>query len=107
MLHFMVFVKSIVSFVPLSGDVQDGGALDEALAEQVQGLVGSLQRKRLYFGSDGHLGSQGQEFFAILPGEVGYRADHSFTPKDVIGKRGDIAHVDAAADYHAAFGRGS
>ena len=70
-------------------------------------MIGILQRKGLNLGSDGHLGSQGKKFLAILAGKVGYRSHHSFTPEDIIRERGDGAHVDAAADHDAAFGSGS
>ena len=46
-------------------------------------------------------GRHGQKVQPILPPEIGHGQQLSFSPKPVIGKSGDRAHVDAGA-YHPA-----
>ena len=65
-----------------------------------------LQGKGLHLGSDRHSRGKLQKLLAVGPGQVGHRADHPLPPEQVVGKRRDIAHVDAAADHDPAFGRG-
>jgi hypothetical protein len=42
---------------------------------------------------------KGQEFFAVTPGKIRNRTNRTLEPQIAIGKRWDIAHVNAAA-YH-------
>ena len=80
--------------------------LDLAPAQPVEGLVGRLQGKGLHRGFDRHPGGELKKLLAVGPGQVGHRADHPLPPEQVVGKRRDVAHVDAAADHDPAFGRG-
>ena len=45
---------------------------------------------------------QGEELLAVLAGEVRDRAHDALSPQDLVRERGDVAHVDARADDHAA-----
>ena len=54
----------------------------------------------------GTRGASLQKLLAVGPGQVGHRAHHPLPPEQVVGKRRDVAHVDAAADHDPALGRG-
>jgi hypothetical protein len=44
-----------------------------------------------------------QQIFTVLSSEIRHRPYRSLLPQQIIGKRGDIRHVDAAAYYDTAF----
>jgi len=79
-----------------------GGALDFALAQAGQGVVGGFEREGLDLRDDGDARSERKEFLAVQAGEVGDGTDATLLPQDFIRKRGNIAHVDPAADHNAA-----
>ena len=72
----------------------------------MKGLVGICQGEGLNFGFDGNFGGQGEKLFAVLAGEICHGAYYSLPPQDIIRKRWDVAHVDAAADDNSPFGSG-
>src|SRR4030081_1855301 len=47
---------------------------------------------------DWHLAGEGEELFAVLAGEVGHAANAPLLPQVVVGKAGDIRHVNAGTD---------
>src|ERR1700693_2518443 len=53
-------------------------------------------------GPDWHLRRKLQELLAIATCQVGDRADLSLHPQELIGKRGDVAHVNAGTDHNPA-----
>jgi hypothetical protein len=60
-------------------------------------LVRRRQREGLDLGVHRHLGRQRQELLAVGAREVRDRADAPLAPQQVVGERGDLAHVDAGA----------
>ena len=48
-----------------------------------------------------------EELERILPREIGDRADLAFFPQQPVGKRRDVAHVDAAADHATRLAHGA
>src|SRR5947209_4371729 len=81
---------------------EDGGALEGAVAEVAQRLLGRLER----IGGDGradrHAGSKLQKLEPVLPRQIGHAADLALQPQIVVGERGYLAHVDPGADDGAA-----
>ena len=61
-------------------------------------------RERIGRGADAqrNLGGQGEEFLAVATREVGDGAERPLLPQDLIGKSGNVAHVNAAAHHRAA-----
>ena len=83
--------------------VEDCGPPYAAAPQALERLVGLLEREQLHLGAHRDLRRQRQELLPVAPGEVGHRADHPLPPQVVVGERGDVAHVDAAADHHSPF----
>ncbi len=46
------------------------------------------------------------ELLAIAAGQIGHRGHRPFTPQQMVGKRRDVAHVDARAHHAPALARG-
>jgi hypothetical protein len=65
-------------------------------------LVRVGQGERLDVRHDRHLRGQGEELLAVLPRQVGDRADGPLLPEELVRERGDVAHVDPGADDDAA-----
>src|ERR671937_1326407 len=80
------------------GDLKDRGAAQFARAEFFQRDVGFFKRESfglsLYASASGEL----EKFFAVAARQVGDRSDGAFVPKIDIWKRGDVAHVNPAAN---------
>ena len=62
---------------------------------------------RLDLRPDGNLRREREELLAVAAREVRDRAQHALAPEELVGKRGDVAHVDAAADDGAALRDGA
>ena len=65
------------------------------------------QREDGGVGPDIGVGDGLEKINAILPGQVGYRYDLSFSPQDVVGKGGDVRHVYPRAHDAPAFANGA
>src|SRR5256885_5299600 len=63
-----------------------------------QGLVGPAQRKSFNARLHGDFRSEGQKILAVATREIGHRTDCPFAPNQLVRKRRDVAHVNAAAD---------
>jgi hypothetical protein len=50
-----------------------------------------------------NFGGDVEELDSVLPGQIGYRTNASFLPEQIVGELRDLAHVNAATDYYAAF----
>jgi len=85
---------------------EDGGAVEAAGAEIVEGAVGFVEGIGGGVGDDADLGGEAEEIEAVLAGEIGDGEDVAFTPKEAVGEGGDIGHVNAGADDAAAFADG-
>src|ERR687896_238129 len=78
---------------------QHGRAPHLSFTQRLQAFVGLLQRKSHHLRADRHLRGQGEEFLAVLAGQVRHRAYHTFTPEDLVREGWYIAHVDAGAHH--------
>jgi len=76
--------------------------LQRAPAQVVQCGIRLVERVGLRFGFDASGLGKGKERVPILACEVGHRPDLPFLPEIPVGKGGNIAHVDAAADHATA-----
>src|SRR5258708_16546104 len=68
----------------------------------VLGTVGFAQGKELGVHANGDFGRDAQEIFAILARVVGDAANDAFLVEQVVGERGDGAHLNAGEDESAA-----
>src|SRR5438105_10185664 len=77
---------------------QHGRALDFSCSQLAQGLVGFRKRKGLNLGSHRQFGSKFEKLLSISTGQIGDRTKASLFPQQVVGKRRNVAHVDAGAN---------
>jgi CheY-like chemotaxis protein len=82
---------------------QDGSAFEPPRAQIGESSIGLIKRVCLRDRGDTDLGRQFEEVDPILAGEIGDRDKPALFPQQLIGKTGNIAHMDAGADHDAAF----
>ena len=73
-----------------------------AASQRFERFVRLLEREGLRLGAHRDLWREREEFFAIAPGQICDGTNSAFLPQNLVGKRGDIAHVDAAAHHDPA-----
>ena len=78
-------------------------ALPEVV-EAVEGLVRALQREALDLRLHRHPRREREELLAVAAGQVRDGADDALAPEELVGERGDVAHVDPGADDRPARG---
>ena len=83
---------------------EDGGARDPAAPQPVEGVVGGGEREGLDVDGELRLPGEGQELVPVLAGQVGDGADRALVPEELVGKPGNVAHVDPGADDDASPG---
>src|SRR5439155_24895879 len=65
-----------------------------------------FERERFHIRAHRYARRESHELFAVAAREIGDRADGALFPEDGVGKRGDVAHVNATADDDAALADG-
>src|SRR5205085_4005550 len=81
---------------------QHRGAAQLPATQCLQRFVRVLQSENLRLRANRNPCGQREKFFTIAAGEVRHRTDAALVPKIAVRKRGNIAHVDPAADHRAA-----
>src|SRR6266403_3083987 len=85
-------------------DHQHRGAVELAGAKSIQRGVGLFQGECFRLRSHRDARRDFEKLFAVTARQVCHRGDGSLAPKIGIWKRWDVAHVNPAANYNAAFG---
>src|SRR5437763_333512 len=76
-------------------DLEDGRALEAAVAQVVERLVGGVERVARDLRADRDARREREELLAVAPREIGDGADGPFVPQVGVGDRRQVAHVDA------------
>src|SRR5215472_6961632 len=76
--------------------------LQVPLAQIRQRPIGIGERIARDLGLDAGLRREAKKFARVRAREIGYGKDLSFLPKNVVGKRRDVRHMNAATDHAAA-----
>src|SRR2546421_650203 len=72
----------------------DRGAFEAPCAQIAQRLLGLIEPVGRDARAHRDFGGELQEVVAVLPRQVGHRADRSLLPQIGVGKAGDVGHVD-------------
>src|SRR5690349_17629857 len=72
--------------------------MEASAADRVERIVGLLERIELDLGAHRYLWGQRHELLAVAASEVGDGSEHALAPELLVGKTGNVAHVDAGAD---------
>src|SRR6266446_3921816 len=86
---------------------QGGGADDGAGPEGGEDLVGFGEWVRGDADVETDSAGEGEELLGVAAGQVGDAADDALFPEEAVGERGDVAHVDSAADHGAGLAHGA
>src|SRR6266478_4818349 len=85
-------------------DHQHRGVVELAGAKSIQRCVGLFQGECFRLRSHRDARRDLEKLFAVATRQVRDRSDDPFFPKIGIWKRWDVAHVNPATNYNAAFG---
>ena len=86
--------------------MEHGGTLNRP-AQIVERLVGPLQRVLGDLVRTGTSGASAMNSSPSRAGQVGHRPQRALAPEDLVGERGDVAHVDPGADHRPAGSHGA
>src|SRR5882724_11190618 len=77
-------------------DLEHRRSQDRIVLQRVQGSIGFAQWKHLYARADGNLRGNAQKILSVLARVVRHTANDTFLIEQIVVKRRNRAHVDAA-----------
>src|SRR6266576_6172328 len=86
----------------LRPDLEHSRSRNRIVLQRVQRSIGFAQWKHLYARADGNLRSNAQKILSVLARIVGHTANDTFLIEQIVVKRRNRAHVDAAQNQGSA-----